>query len=87
MKTILPPEQIIQAHQYLYYVLAKPVLSDYDYDMFCRANGCMGNGGSDSADDYTEADKALAEDILRYPAKYPCRYDLKKAMDYVAPDA
>ncbi len=64
MTTIPPPEQIIQAHQYLYYVLAKPVLSDYEYDMFCEKHGIAGNGGSDLASSYPVAIRAIALNML-----------------------
>lgn len=65
MTTLLPPEQIVQAHQYLYYVLAKPVLSDYDYDMFCKKHGIDGNGGSDLESSYPAAIKAIALNMLK----------------------
>lgn len=57
------PEEIMKAHQYLYYVKARPVLSDREYDQFCKANGLFGGGGSDCEDHYSEAIKKLARDI------------------------
>jgi len=51
---------IMQAHQYLYYVRCAPVLSDYDYDHFCKRNGLDGGGGSDRASDYPPHIIALA---------------------------
>ncbi len=58
-------EQVVQAHQYLYYVLSRPVLSDFDYDMLCRQHEIDGGGGSDCESHYTPEVKALAEDFLR----------------------
>lgn len=54
------PREIMQAHQFLYYVECQPVLSDYEYDQFCKVNGLAGNGGSDRAADYPEKIKELA---------------------------
>lgn len=51
---------IMQAHQYLYYVRCAPILSDYDYDHFCKRNGLDGGGGSDRASDYPPHIIALA---------------------------
>jgi hypothetical protein len=51
----------MRAHQYLYYVKCMPVISDYEYDRFCKANGLDGGGGSDRASDYTREEIALAE--------------------------
>ncbi len=65
MKTSLPPAQIVQAHQYLYYVLSQPVISDYEYDMYCQRHGIEGNGGSDLASSYPAAIKAIAANMLR----------------------
>lgn len=57
------PEQIVRAHQYLYYVLCEPVISDYEYDMFCQKHGIEGGGGSDIADSYTDFEKDLADQL------------------------
>ena len=65
MTTLLPPEQIVQAHQYLYYILAKPVLSDYEYDMLCKKHGIDGGGGSDMASSYPVAIRAIALNMLK----------------------
>lgn len=54
------PSEIMQAHQYLYYVLAEPVLSDHQYDQFCKANSLNGSGGSDCECDYSERIKQIA---------------------------
>lgn len=59
------PEDLVKAHQYLYYVEARPVLSDYEYDKFCEAHGIEGGGGSDLASDYSENIKDLAAAILK----------------------
>ena len=58
------PRLVMKAHQYLYYVANRPVMSDYDYDMFCKANGLEGGGGSDRAIDYTQEEIALALHLL-----------------------
>ncbi len=58
------PADIVAAHQYLYYVLARPVWSDYDYDLYCKANGIEGGGGSDRANDYSSTVIHLAEKML-----------------------
>lgn len=59
------PEQLVKAHQYLYYVLCRPVLSDYEYDMYCRKHGIPGGGGSDFAGDYSTETVQLAMSLLR----------------------
>lgn len=53
----------MQAHQYLYYVRSMPVLSDYDYDCFCKRNGLEGGGGSDRESDYPAHIVALAKKL------------------------
>lgn len=71
------PLEYIRAHQYLYYVLAVPVLSDHEYDKFVRWT-CLddGKGGSDRADDYTMRERMLARRIRdRVVARYPDCYD------------
>ena len=60
-------ESVIRAHQYLYYVLGEPVLSDREYDDLCRRNNVFGGGGSDRASDYTLEERQLAE-LLRSKA-------------------
>ena len=59
-----PPETTMKVHQYLYYVLAKPVWSDRAYDMFCREHGLFGGGGSDLASDYTDEVIQMASDLI-----------------------
>lgn len=83
----IKPERLMQAHQYLYYVKGCAIWSDYDYDMWCRANGLEGGGGSDCAEDYDYTIKLLADDMARHPENFPAKYDLKKAMAYQSPDA
>lgn len=65
MTTINSPEQIVQAHQYLYYVLCTPVISDYEYDMFCQKHGIPGNGGSDLAASYPAHIRAIPQNLLK----------------------
>ena len=55
------PADQVKAHQYLYYVAAKPVWSDYQYDVFCKEHGIEGGGGSDRAQDYSPEIIKLAE--------------------------
>lgn len=57
------PAATIRAHQYLYYVKCRPVLSDRDYDELCKFHGLEGGGGSDRACDYTLAEIELADKI------------------------
>ena len=54
------PALIMRAHQYLYYVRGCPIISDYEYDMFCKRHGLEGGGGSDCASDYTEEEISCA---------------------------
>lgn len=61
----------VKAHQYLYYVVGRPVLSDYDYDMLCRKLGVEGGGGSDLASSYSKEEKELAEAYLKGTKKPP----------------
>lgn len=55
----------IRAHQYLYYVVVSPILSDHEYDRFGRDSGEDYKGGSDRAEDYTPEQIALALQIQR----------------------
>jgi NAD-dependent DNA ligase len=55
----------LRAHQYLYYILGTPVLTDHEFDMWGRDNDLDYKGGSDCADDYSQDEKDLASDILR----------------------
>lgn len=50
----------IRAHQYLYYVLGRPVLSDHDYDVFGRESGEDYKGGSDCPNHYAPGVVELA---------------------------
>jgi NAD-dependent DNA ligase len=58
-------EEIMQAHQYLYYCLGRPILSDWEYDMFCRDNELDGKGGSDLESSYSDKVKELALKFLK----------------------
>lgn len=64
------PNDLMLAHQYLYYVVSRPVLTDYQYDRFCEEHGLDGIGGSDLASDYPPAVVALAERITEVPWDY-----------------
>jgi hypothetical protein len=61
--------EYIRAHQYLYYVKSVTVITDYEYDMFGRDTGEDYKGGSDRAEDYTEAQIHLALMILKNETK------------------
>jgi hypothetical protein len=67
----------IRAHQILYYVTARPVLQDREYDLFCRWTLMDdGKGGSDRIDDYTALQCHLAKaiqlgDCPALPVCYP----------------
>lgn len=59
-------EKAIQAHQYLYYCLGKPVLSDHEYDIFCRDYNLDGKGGSDLESPYPDEIEKLAYKFLNF---------------------
>lgn len=63
-------EELMQAHQFLYYVQATPVWSDVAYDRFCKAHGLEGSGGSDMADSYPHKVRSLAAQIAYRPDKF-----------------
>ncbi len=65
VEAVKVPPIIVRAHQYLYYVLGTPVITDYDYDMLCRRLGAEGGGGSDLASSYTVEEKDLAAQLLK----------------------
>ena len=48
----MTPEEVMLAHQYLYYVVDLPVIQDREYDAFCDEHGLFGGGGSDRGQDY-----------------------------------
>jgi len=54
---------VMRAHQYLYYVQCRPVLTDHQYDSFCKQHGLFGGGGSDRESDYTDEEKDMARKI------------------------
>lgn len=56
---------LVEAHKYLYYVLNRPVLSDYEYDKLCKDNGLDGKGGSDLDTSYSIEVKQLANKLLK----------------------
>lgn len=58
-----------EAHQFLYYVLARPVWSDREYDTFCRQHGLEPGGGSDCADHYSPEAQAKARALLGVSTK------------------
>jgi NAD-dependent DNA ligase len=62
---MIPLETILKAHQYLYYVLGTPVLTDREYDMWCRDNNLDSKGGSDLESSYTEEEKEIARGMLK----------------------
>ncbi len=65
------PSNIVAAHQYLYYVLAFPIWSDFAYDAFCKHHGIEGGGGSDSASDYSAEAIELADAMRAQPSAFP----------------
>ena len=60
----MDPKLLMRAHQYRYYCLGDPVISDYEYDMFCRLRGLDGKGGSDLESSYTHLEKTIDRDTL-----------------------
>lgn len=67
-------EDLCLAHRYLYYVVGRPVISDFDYDRLERMaraqcisrDSLLSRAGSDREDDYPTAIKELAA-ALRGP--------------------
>ena len=59
------PEMLMKAHQYLYYCMARPVISDHEYDQFCLEHKLDGKGGSDCEWHYSEEEKELAIELLQ----------------------
>jgi NAD-dependent DNA ligase len=57
-------KNIMLAYQYLYYVKNTPVVSDREYDRFCKDNNLEGIGGSDRESDYSDETKELAEKLI-----------------------
>lgn len=57
-------ETEIRAHQYLYYVLGTPVITDREYDYMCRLCGIEGSGGSDLESSYSDEEKSAAISML-----------------------
>jgi NAD-dependent DNA ligase len=58
-------QSLVRAHQYLYYVKSTPVLSDWDYDLFCKEHGIDGGGGSSLESSYSAEDRRIAEFLLK----------------------
>lgn len=56
---------LMLAHQFLYYVKHAPVISDREYDLFCKANGLDGGGGSDLEESYPRHVVALANAMAK----------------------
>jgi hypothetical protein len=54
----------LRAHQYLYYCVCTPVLTDYEYDMFGRDTGEDYKGGSDNPAHYSSVQVDLARKIV-----------------------
>ena len=57
-------KNIMLAYQYLYYVKNNPIISDYEYDKFCKEYNLEGIGGSDRELDYSDETKELAEKLI-----------------------
>ncbi len=64
-------KEIVLAHQYLYYVLARPIWDDYGYDLFCKQHGLNGIGGSDGASNYPQDIRDLAVHMQNNPEEFP----------------
>lgn len=70
-----PLERDVLIHRYLYYVLARPIMSDYDYDRLekcaCKVlppESPAHQVGSDLASDYPPEIVAAAEALLDLPS-------------------
>jgi NAD-dependent DNA ligase len=59
------PDQVVKAHQYLYYIGPSPIWSDYEYDQYCSLHCIDGKGGSDCERDYSSEEKKLAKFISK----------------------
>ncbi len=63
------PELTCLAHRYLYYVLARPVISDYEYDMLERSlpedSVVWQSVGADCANAYPQEAIELAKEMLK----------------------
>lgn len=64
------PLTIALAHQYLYYVLNAPQITDGEYDTYCRRHALHGGGGSDRAEDYPHEARLLAHRWRNNPNHY-----------------
>jgi len=69
-----PLEIQLLAHRYLYYVLQRPVLTDYVYDMLERKirkrlpeTSVVWEVGSERPEDYNEEVRAYAAELLAKP--------------------
>lgn len=62
-------EKFCKSFQYLYYCKCPPQLpvEDFQYDKFCRNFYIQGGGGSDLETSYTQAEKDMAEMLLKVP--------------------
>lgn len=58
-------EKTVKIHQYLYYVRCEPIISDYEYDQFCKKWKIDGSGGSDIEGSYSKEIIDLAEELLK----------------------
>lgn len=58
------PADLQKVHQYLYYVLSRPIWTDTEYDDFCRKHGLQCGGGSDCAEHYSPQTRRLAHSML-----------------------
>lgn len=58
-------QELMEAHQYLYYCKNTTVLEDTEYDQFCKLHNLVGNVGSDLEDRYNPRIKQVANLILQ----------------------
>ncbi len=58
-------QELMEAHQYLYYCKNTTVLDDTEYDQFCKSHNLIGGGGSDLEDRYSPRIKQVANLILQ----------------------
>lgn len=79
-------KEVMEAHQYLYYVALAPIWTDYEYDTFCHRHGLFGGGGSDREDAYTPRIRLLAEAMRANPgAQVPVMQDVDALVSADAP--
>lgn len=61
----MTPSDVMKVHQYLYYVLHKPLWTDQAYDTYCLDHNLQGIGGSDLPSDYSLPIREYANSLVQ----------------------